>query len=317
MNTVVSQGVTYFSAAGNRADDGYLSTFRASSGTITGIGSGTFMNFNPGGGSNVELPLTTDGPNTQLVFEYDQPFQTQEPAGSTNMVTSNVNIYIIDATTGAIVVGANANSNNVATQEPLQIITIPNAGSYFVAIQVVSGPNPGHVEFINGNENVDFLPSQEYGSAGGTYYPGTYGHAAGANTIGVGATPWWAPTPYLGQNPLANEPFSSQGPAIFVFNSDGSPLSTGATLVQNPSVTGPDGGNTSFFSPGQIIDTSNPPFPGEPATSTNLSQDLPTFFGTSSATPNVTAVAALMLQAVPQLTPAQIKTALDTTAQSR
>ena len=30
------------------------------------------------------------------------------------------------------------------------------------------------------------------------------GHKATPNTIGVGATPWWAPAPYLGQNPLGS-----------------------------------------------------------------------------------------------------------------
>ncbi len=34
-------------------------------------------------------------------------------------VTSNVNIYVINAATGAVVVGAAQNNNNVATQEPL------------------------------------------------------------------------------------------------------------------------------------------------------------------------------------------------------
>ncbi len=173
----------------------------------------------------------------------------------------------------------------------------------------MSGSNPGHVEFVNDDENVNLIVSQEYGSAAGTYYPDSYGHSTSATTIGVGATPWWAPAPYLGQNPLANEPFSSYGPELQVFNINGTPLST-PTVIDNPTVTAPDGGNTSFFSPGQIIDTADPPFPGEPATGTNLSQDLPTFFGTSSATPNAAAVAALMLQEVPNLTPAQIRQGL-------
>ena len=49
----------------------------------------------------------------------------------------------------------------------------------------------------------------------GRTIPAPYGHSTAANTIGVGATPWWAPAPYLGQNPLANEPFSSSGPGDF------------------------------------------------------------------------------------------------------
>ena len=88
--------------------------------------------------------------------------------------------------------------------------------------------------------------------------------------------------------------------------------------MQNPSVTAPDGGNTSFFEPDFTLDTSNPPFPGEPASTVNLvpanQQALNVFFGTSSAAPNAAAVAALMLQKIPQLTPAEIRQGLEESA---
>ena len=320
VNSVTAQGVTYFSAAGNVANQGYLSTFRAATGTIAGIGTGTFMNFNPNGGTTLQLPITTNGANAQIIFEYDQPFQTQEPAGSPGVVTSNVDIYILNAATGAVV--ATGNNNNVAMHEPWDFVTIPAAGSYTVAIQVVSGANPGHVEFVNFDETVGLTVSQQFGSAGGTYYPGSYGHSTAAATIGVGAVPWWAPASSLGigQNPLASEPFSSDGPGIYVFNPDGSRISAGPTLVQNPTVSGADGGNTSFFAPGELINTTTPPNPGEVATPTNLvptsQQNLPAFFGTSAAVENVASVAALMLQKAPTLTPAQIRQGLITAAEA-
>jgi large repetitive protein len=315
VDTVVSGGVTYFSAAGNEGPDaGYLSQFRGITADVTGIGSGTFMNFNPNGGSNELLPVTTSVPNATFTFEYDQPYQFDEPGGATGVVTSNVNIYVINAATGAVVVGAAANQNNVAAQQPLQIITIPDAGSYEIAIQVVSGSNPGHVEFVSDSQQPAVNVSTEYGSAGGTSYPSSFGHNAGPATIGVGATPWWAPAPYLGQSPLQNEPFSSPGPGLQVFNVDGVPLASPQS-VDNPTVTAPDGGNTSFFVPGELTNTTNPPNPGEVTTSTNLvpanQQDLPSFYGTSSAAPNAAAVAALMLEKVPELTPAEIRAGLE------
>ncbi len=193
------------------------------------------------------------------------------------------------------------------------MLTTPAAGQYFVAMQLVSGPAPGHVEFYDADDTNELTVNTEatFGSAGGTYYPTSAGHETAINTIGVGATPWWAPAPFLGQNPLGSEPFSSDGPGLYVLNPDGSAMTT-PVVSMNPAVTAPDGGNTSFFIPGAIINTSNtPPYvPGQPSTSTNLSQNLPSFFGTSSAAPNAAAVAALMLQEVPSLTPAEIRAGL-------
>ena len=308
---VTSQGVTYLSAAGNEADHGYLSNFRAATGTVTGVGTGTFMNFNPSG-TSLLLPITVNVADTSINFQFDQPWETQEPTGSPGP-TSQLNFYVLDSSGNIIASGTN---NNVATQEPQQFVTIPTTGSYYVAIQLVSGPNPGHVEFVQfGQQSTnDLIVSQQFGTAGGTYYPTSFGHNASANNIGVAAVPWWSPTPFLGQNPLASEPFSSSGPEIQVFNASGTALSSPLT-VQNPSVTAPDGGNTTFF--GFVAATNNPPIPGQPATSTNLyatftpdQANLPSFFGTSSAAPNAAAIAALMLQRVPTATPAQIKAAL-------
>ncbi len=313
INTVTSQGVTYLSAAGNEANHGYLSTFRGVTGTVAGM-TGTFMNFNPSG-TSLLLPITVNVANTSIDFQFDQPWASQEPMGSPGP-TSQVNFYVVDAN-GNLVTGVTGGTdNNVALHEPQQFVTIPSTGNYFVAMRLVSGPNPGHVEFLQfGQQSTnDLIVSQQFGTAGGTSYPTSFGHNAAANTIGVGAVPWWSPTPFLGQNPLASEPFSSSGPSIQVMDANGTPLSSPLT-VQNPTVTAPDGGNTTFF--GFVAATNNPPIQGQPATSTNLyasftpdQSNLPSFFGTSSAAPNTAAIAALMLQTVPSATPAQIKAAL-------
>ncbi len=186
-------------------------------------------------------------------------------------------------------------------------------GTYTVVIKVASGANPGHVVIENMNENVDVAFSNQFGSNGGTFYPSGSAHAGALNTIGVAAVPWWAAAPYLNTDPLNSEPFSSFGPRMSVFNPDGS-AKPAAIQVQSPVVSGADGGNTSFF--GQVVDTSQAPFPGQPSTPTNLSQNLPSFFGTSSATPNAAAVAALMLQKNPGLTQPQIKAALIASSRS-
>ena len=136
INSATANGITYFSAAGNDGpSNGYLSAFRAATGTPTGLTAGNYMNFNPNGGTALELPITTYVPNASLIFEYDQPFETQEPLGSPGAVTSNVDVLIVNASTGAVVINQAANNNNVAIQEPLQNVTIPDAGSYYIAIR--------------------------------------------------------------------------------------------------------------------------------------------------------------------------------------
>jgi hypothetical protein len=242
IDTVVGQGVTYFSAAGNQANGGYLSNFRAASGTVTGIGSGTFENFNPNGGTMLELPITTTQANIPLVMQFDQPYNFQEPAGDPNVDTSSVYFYLLNSS-GTVV--ASSTNNDVAFDAPFQSLTTPAAGNYFVAMELVSGAAPGHIEFYDADDTNELTVDTEatFGGAGGTYYPTSAGHETAAATIGVGATPWWAPAPFLGTNPLLSEPFSSSGPGLYTLNPDGSAMTT-PQLVLNPAVTAPDGGNT-------------------------------------------------------------------------
>ncbi|AMV39418.1 Ig-like domain-containing protein [Planctomyces sp. SH-PL62] len=310
VTNVTQRGIPYFAAARNSADGGYLSSFRGVQATIPSINNGAaarFMNFNGGSGTAVtQMPITTASDGVSIIFQYDQPFATQQPVGTGNTVTSQLHFFVLDSS-GAVV--ASGTDDNTATQQPFQFVTIPTAGTYSVVIQVVSGADPGHVQFVEWGGDV--AVSQQFGTAGGTYYATSVGHSTAVDTIGVGATPWWAPSPFLNQNPLANEPFSSFGPSIYVRDARGALLSK-SVVPQNPFITAPDGGNTTFF--GGVMQTNNPPFPGNPATTTNLSQDLPSFFGTSSAAPNAAAVAALMFEKAPDATVAEIRAGLASSA---
>ena len=313
VNNIVASGGTYLSSAGNQADSGYESQFRAVTTSVGSLGTGTYMNFDPSGSTtSAQLGIKVYTPGTGIVLQFDQPFYT------TNGVTSNVEIDILDAT-GTVV--AQGNANNVAMQQPTQITGKLPAGLYTVAIKVDSGPAPGHVVFYATGDG-GFSVDNKYGSAGGTFYPSTTGHNSGAETISVGAVPFWGTpnyvhTPAAGNPALTNEPFSSTGPVLKVFAPDGTPLSA-PTLLLKPDVSAADGNNTSFF--GQNVNTTTvvfpayPPYPGDPATTfsepttpTNQSvATLPNFFGTSSAAPNLTAIVALMKQSNPTLTRDQI-----------
>ena len=246
VNDVVNAGASYVSMAFNAgADNGYLSTFRGVQATVAGT-SGRYMNFAPSGTPVTQLPITTNAANTVISMQFDQPFGSQEAANSANHTTSQVNFFVLDSSGNIVATG---NSNNIATDTPAQTVTIPNAGSYTVAIQVVSGADPGHVQFIRyGNGPANQLQvSQQFGSAGGTFYPASFGHNTAANAFGGGAVPWWAASPFLSQSPLQSEGFSGAGPALYVRNPDGSLKSGTVTPTLNPSIAGVDGGNTSFF----------------------------------------------------------------------
>jgi subtilisin family serine protease len=96
-------------------------------------------------------------------------------------------------------------------------------------------------------------------------------------------------------NPPVLKPFSSSGTTPILFNTAGTGLGTAAPGEQ-PQIVAPDGGGTTFFD----IDVDGNGFPN--------------FFGTSAAAPQAPAVAALILQSVPTMPPAQVLATLQSTA---
>jgi subtilisin family serine protease len=124
----------------------------------------------------------------------------------------------------------------------------------------------------------------------------TIGHNAGLNTVSMAATAWNSAhagtRPFNGtSNPV--EVFSSDGPRKIFFNPNGTAITPGNFLfataggatLQKPDLTAADG-----------VFTKTPGF-------------LP-FFGTSAAAPHAAAIAALVAQARPDYTNAQIKAAM-------
>lgn len=132
----------------------------------------------------------------------------------------------------------------------------------------------------------------------------THGHSSTANAFSVAATPAstafqpgdpTGPYPSLFTVANVNETFSCDGPRKLFYQADGTPFtpgdfsSTGGIVRQKPDITAADG--VSCAAPG-----------------------FSPFFGTSAAAPHAAAIAALLKSAVPSLTPAQIRTALISTA---
>jgi subtilisin family serine protease len=117
-------------------------------------------------------------------------------------------------------------------------------------------------------------------------------------------------TPRCGTSPAQLESYSSGGGTPILFDSSGTRLAT-PVVRQKPDFVGPDGVNNTFLGiqGGQL-------FGGPPHTTIPQCEDgnYPMFFGTSAATPHAAAVAALIEQANPGVTPDQIYTVLRSSA---
>lgn len=136
--------------------------------------------------------------------------------------------------------------------------------------------------------------SVEFAPFGASTAVGHYNSALGGS---VGAAPYWETTAYGAATPRLTS-FSSWGGTPIFFDASGVRLGTPEYRPQ-PRFVAPQEGDTTFF-------------PG-PDRDTDL-DGLPNFQGTSAAAPNAAAVAALMLQLDPGLTPADIYRILASTA---
>ena len=125
-----------------------------------------------------------------------------------------------------------------------------------------------------------------------------FGHPNASGAIAVGAinyqqTPWFN-TAITGS---FIESFSSVGGTPILFDQLGNRLST-PKFHNKPEIIAPDGTDTTFFPLGDLSITDFD------------SNQKPNFFGTSAAAPHAAGMAALLLQAFPQLTPAEVKNAM-------
>ncbi len=297
-NVKANNGVTYFSAAGNSADASYENAYKSSTFKPLSYTSATAHNFGTAGTPVYFLPIQIPaGGSTILSFQWDDPFFSVSGGTGTR---GDLDIYLLkqipastpfNPSTSTLVAAASQDGN--INGDALEILSYDNttgsSQTYYVLITKYSGVSPTRLKFV---ENADsFFPASASGIVG-INASTCYGHPNAAGAIATGAAPF-TKTPAYGVNPPEIESFSSKGGTPIYFSTTGARLATPVTR-QKPEVTAPDGGNTSFF----VNDSSIDP------------DIFPNFFGTSAAAPHAGAVAALMIQAKPTLTPNDAKTAL-------
>ncbi|HMH52416.1 MAG TPA: S8 family serine peptidase [Candidatus Acidoferrum sp.] len=297
VDTVVSQGAAFFSAAGNDARQSYESAFRAgptlAQGSIpSALGAPHFFggvahNFAPTGAADVMQRITIpSGSTLTIVLQWDSPFVSVSGGAG---APSDLDVYILNADGTQVVGGIGGTDDNLGG-DAFEMVDFTNSGptaDFNILIVGYAGPVPGYIKYIHFSPEVTI---QEYATASGTVWGHT--NAAGARAVGAA---FWRETPAFGVSPARLEPYSSGGPTPILFDAAGNRLAS-AVIRHKPEIVAPDGVSTTFF--GESV-------PGFTS---------PLFFGTSAAVPHAGAVAALMLEKQPTLPPATVYSILESTA---
>lgn len=284
---VSQDGVAYFSAAGNRARQSHTEGF-VSSGE-SGPNGGTLHDF--GGGDTRQQVTIPTGEEPFISFQWVDPYGSVSSSGA----DTDLNIFLVDQSDSTVAQSAIQNVGG----DPVEVIVFENDGSidadndgspdtqFSIQIEHVDGPTPGRMTYIFGSG----MSVDEYQSPG----PSTFGHYNAEGSHSVAAAAYYN-TPEFGTDPPQVESFSSEGGLPIYFDDNGNRLSS-PKVRQVPDVTGPDGGNNTFFGSDSGAD----------------SDTYPNFFGTSAAAPHVAGVAALLLSKNPGLGPDQMYSALENT----
>ncbi|MGF1486423.1 MAG: S8 family serine peptidase [Prochloraceae cyanobacterium] len=301
VDTVVADGVAYFSSAGNSHNLSYANAFNPS-GIFQTINGKTrqLHDFDSGVGVDTFQSITVaNGASVTISFQWDEVFRSLDPNGTGS--TNDLDIFIVEGTNFNNIL-ASSIDNNIG-QNPVEILQFTNDGSFssnsfnIVIGKTAPGPNPGILQYVTFTSGSNDFSFNEFN----TNSPTSFGHpnAAGASSVGAA---FYFETPEFGTSPPLLEPFSSAGGIDILFDINNNRLSTPQSR-QNVDIVAPDGGNTTFF--GQDIGGS-----GEPDT-------FPNFFGTSAAAPHAAGVAALILQQAGgknSLAPSALYSILESTA---
>ncbi|MGI9203200.1 MAG: S8 family peptidase [Woeseiaceae bacterium] len=303
VDSIVASGVVYFSAAGNSGRKSYEAAFD-NSGEIfcieffDPIGDcdpqfervGLMHDFDPGPGVDNYMNITIPENSVMTIaMQWDQPFGGSGPS-------TDHDIVLLDAS-GETYITISAN-DNIVMGEGWEALQYDNSeflgnGTDFSIILTYDdvdsvGPPATLIKLVVFGDDVVL---NEYSTNGST----SYGHANAAGAESVGAA-FFLDTPLNGTSPPILEPYSSAGGTPILFDTNGVLLAV-PEIRQKPDITAVDGVNTTFF-----FDDSHG------------SDGIDDFFGTSAAAPHAAGVAALLLQAKPDATPDELRSALKNTA---
>jgi hypothetical protein len=277
IQTVEAEGVTYVTAAGNDGSNGYQAAFSATSGTFDGHALTNAENF--GGSLTQTVTINTEGTgdDVPLVLEWNQAY------GAVSSSTADLELLVFQ---NGRLVGTATNAGDGEPRNPWIEYDFPASGTYQIAIENTSTPGTDAGLIFKEIAEGDGLPATISGANSGT----VVGHSMTPGAITAGAVSA-ADTPAFGFSP-ASESFSSSGAGTeLLFNNNGMALSS-PDVLSPVAVSGVDD------------------------VATSVSGGLSDFYGTSAASASLAGVAALILSADPNLTPAQVESIMEQTALS-
>ncbi|PSQ69452.1 MAG: hypothetical protein BRD31_05605, partial [Bacteroidetes bacterium QH_2_64_26] len=295
VDDVVNDGVPYFSSAGNDGQNSYEAPFRNSgeSGVISE--SSVAHDFDPSDSStDLRQNITIQPDGTFQIFSFQWTDPSAQVEGSAGPDT-DIDIALVDDNDN---VEVESSSDNIANGVPVESLEYTNETGSAVTLRLVvekaAGPDPDEIKYVY--TGPDFSV-KEYDTLG----PTIYGHPVAEGAMAVAAAPFYNTERYNpNSDPAALEFFSSKGGIPILFDQNGSPL-INPQEREKPEVTGTDWIDNTFFGT-DIRDDFFDGVDGDPH---------PNFFGTSAAAPNVAAIGALILQARPGLSPAEVYTRLE------
>ncbi|MFB6271822.1 MAG: T9SS type A sorting domain-containing protein [Salinibacter sp.] len=305
VDSVVNEGIPYFSSAGNDGQNSYEAPYRNSGNSGVISSSSVSHDFDPSD-SRVDTlqKITIQEGGTFRIFTLQWTDPSAVVEGSAPADT-DIDVAIVNDTLGIVSQSArnsDLDGNGIPFEGVLEHTNNGNIdanqdgvadSTFHVVIEKAAGPDPDEVKYIYSGSDFDV---KEYDTLG----PTIYGHPMAENAMAVGAAPFFNTEAFNDNaDPAVLESFSSKGGIPILFDQTGTPYPTPQTR-QKPDVTGTDAIDNTFFGSDIGLNDSDPH---------------PNFFGTSAAAPNVAAIAALIQEANPGFSPTDVYNQLESNAE--